>query len=88
MADFDALFFDMDGTLVESKSLARAAFYEGFGKAGYEIRLDPWPYSGRTDNDIIRLVRRSVRRWRQKKAQKKKKIIIEPVRLEIIVCLC
>ena len=53
MADFDALFFDMDGTLVESKSLARAAFYEGFGKAGYEIRLDPWPYSGRTDNDII-----------------------------------
>ena len=33
MADFDALFFDMDGTLVESKSLARAAFYEGFGKS-------------------------------------------------------
>ena len=53
MAKFDALFFDMDGTLVESKSLARASFYEGFAKAGYEISLDPWPYSGRTDNDII-----------------------------------
>ena len=53
MAAFDAFFFDMDGTLVESKSLARAAFYEGFVKAGYEISLDPWPYTGRTDNDII-----------------------------------
>ena len=53
MADFDALFFDMDGTLVENSSLMPAAFKQGFAEAGYEISIDPWRGSGRTDYEIL-----------------------------------
>ncbi len=82
MARFDALFFDMDGTLVESRSLARAAFHEGFAKAGYEISLDPWPYSGRTDNDIIEefLTNFGLTGERRKKAKEE---IVEYIRQSI-----
>lgn len=53
MADFDALFFDMDGTLVENSSLMPAAFKQGFAEAGYEISIEPWRGSGRTDYEIL-----------------------------------
>ena len=54
MADFDALFFDMDGTLVENSSLMPAAFKQAFSeKGGYEISLSPWRGSGRTDWEVM-----------------------------------
>lgn len=54
MADFDALFFDMDGTLVENSSLMPAAFKQAFSEAGgYEISLSPWRGSGRTDWEVM-----------------------------------
>ena len=54
MARFDALFFDMDGTLVENSSLMPAAFKQAFSEAGgYEISLSPWRGSGRTDWEVM-----------------------------------
>ena len=53
MAEFDALFFDMDGTLVENSSLMPAAFKQGFAEAGFDISVSPWRGSGRTDYEIL-----------------------------------
>ena len=40
MAEFDALFFDMDGTLVENSSLMPKAFRKAFADAGFMIDID------------------------------------------------
>ncbi len=53
MADFDAVFFDMDGTLVENSRLMPAAFQEGFAAVGYPISIDPWRGSGCTDYEVM-----------------------------------
>ena len=54
MANFDALFFDMDGTLVENSSLMPGAFKQAFEEAGgYQISLSPWRGSGRTDWEVM-----------------------------------
>ena len=41
MAGFDAIFFDMDGTLVENSSLMPAAFQKAFANAGFRIEIEP-----------------------------------------------
>lgn len=53
MVRFDALFFDMDGTLVESSSLMPAAFQQGFACHGLKIEIEPWKGSGCTDWEIL-----------------------------------
>lgn len=53
MARFDAIFFDMDGTLVENSRLMPAAFQQGFAKYGYTISIDPWRGSGCTDYEVM-----------------------------------
>ena len=53
MVRFDALFFDMDGTLVENGVLMPAAFQEGFAKHGLKIEIDPWKGSGCTDWEVM-----------------------------------
>ena len=53
MARFDALFFDMDGTLVENGVLMPAAFQEGFAEHGLKIEINPWKGSGCTDWEVM-----------------------------------
>ena len=53
MADFDAVFFDMDGTLVENSKLMPAAFQQAFAAAGYEIDIQNWRGSGCTDYEVM-----------------------------------
>lgn len=53
MAQFDALFFDMDGTLVENTKLMPAAFQKAFAIFGYDISIDPWRGSGCTDYEVM-----------------------------------
>ncbi len=53
MANFDAVFFDMDGTLVENSKLMPAAFQKGFTAFGYPISIDPWRGSGCTDYEVM-----------------------------------
>ncbi|MBQ6517801.1 MAG: HAD hydrolase-like protein [Anaerolineaceae bacterium] len=53
MARFDALFFDMDGTLVENSSLMPGAFQQGFANQGLKIQTTPWKASGCTDWEVM-----------------------------------
>ncbi|MBR6088953.1 MAG: haloacid dehalogenase-like hydrolase [Anaerolineaceae bacterium] len=53
MRNFDALFFDMDGTLVENSSLMPAAFQAGFANQGLQISISPWKGSGCTDWEVM-----------------------------------
>ncbi len=53
MADFQALFFDMDGTLVDNSHLMTAAFQKVFESFGYPIQIDPWRGSGCTDYEVM-----------------------------------
>ncbi len=53
MAHFDAVFFDMDGTVVENSRLMPGAFKDAFALFGYEISLDPWRGSGCTDYEVM-----------------------------------
>ena len=53
MARFDALFFDMDGTLVENGVLMPAAFQQGFAEHGLKIEINPWKGSGCTDWEVM-----------------------------------
>ena len=53
MAVFEAIFFDMDGTLVENTKLMPAAFQKAFAEAGYPISIDPWRGSGCTDYEVM-----------------------------------
>ena len=53
MANFDAIFFDMDGTIVENSRLMPGAFKEAFALFGYEISIDPWRGSGCTDYEVM-----------------------------------
>ncbi len=53
MAKFEALFFDMDGTMVENGSLMPAAFQKAFGNAGLPIEIIPWRGSGATDYEVM-----------------------------------
>lgn len=55
MADFDAFFFDVDGTLVESSGLMPQAFKDAFARAGLDISIDPWKGSGKVDYQITRI---------------------------------
>ena len=48
-----ALFFDIDGTLVENGSLMQSAFQQGFANQGLAIEIDPWKGSGCTDWQIL-----------------------------------
>ena len=88
MAKFDALFFDMDGTLVENSSLMPAAFKKAFTEAGgYEIRLSPWRGSGRTDYEVMDqylmdypLSEEEKDRIKEKVAADVRRIVIEQVR--------
>ena len=50
---FDAVFFDMDGTIVENSRLMPGAFKEAFALFGYEISLAPWRGSGCTDYEVM-----------------------------------
>lgn len=74
MAEFDALFFDMDGTLVENSSLMPAAFKQGFAEAGYDISIDPWRGSGRTDYEILDIFLNDFDLSEERKAEEKEKI--------------
>ena len=53
MAQFDAIFFDMDGTLVDNSSLMPEAFRQAFAKLGYTIEIKPWRGSGCTDYEVM-----------------------------------
>ena len=53
MARFDAIFFDMDGTLVDNSSLMPEAFRRAFAKHGYAISIVPWRGSGCTDYEVM-----------------------------------
>lgn len=53
--NFDAIFFDIDGTLLVSNELMAGGFQKGFSKFGYEISIHPWRGSGMTDYQIIRM---------------------------------
>ena len=53
MVRFDAVFFDMDGTLVDNTSLMPEAFRRAFAKLGYTIEIRPWRGSGCTDYEVM-----------------------------------
>ncbi|MBQ4511683.1 MAG: HAD family hydrolase [Anaerolineaceae bacterium] len=53
MARFDALFFDMDGTLVENGVLMPGGFQQGFARHGLHIETEPWKASGCTDWEVM-----------------------------------
>lgn len=53
MVKYEALFFDMDGTIVENGSLMPAAFQKAFGNHGLSISIDPWRGSGATDYEVM-----------------------------------
>ena len=52
---FDALLFDMDGTLVQNAVLMPQAFQKGFARHGMNIELVPWRGSGCTDWEVMDL---------------------------------
>lgn len=52
---FDALLFDMDGTLVQNTVLMPLAFQKGFAAHGMHIETDPWRASGCTDWEVMDL---------------------------------
>ena len=49
----EALFFDIDGTLVEGGSLMPAAFQQGFANQGLAIEINPWKGHGCTDWELM-----------------------------------
>lgn len=53
MKNFDAIFFDVDGTLTTDCEIMRAGFRKAFAKHGYTISTDPWRGSGCTDYQIF-----------------------------------
>lgn len=55
MIKFDALFFDMDGTLVDHSSLMSAAFRQAFANQGLPIQTNTKKTSGCTDWEILEL---------------------------------
>lgn len=88
MTDFDALFFDMDGTLVENGSLMPGAFQQAFANHGMQIVIDPWKGSGCTDWEVMdryladfpELTEDQKEELKVKIAADAKKIVIEQVR--------
>ena len=55
MTGFDALFFDMDGTLVQNGVLMPGAFQQGFRALGLPIEIEPWRGSGCTDWEVLEI---------------------------------
>ena len=53
MAAFDAIFFDIDGTLLVNSSLMPKSMQKAFADHGFHVEIEPWRGSGRTDNEII-----------------------------------
>jgi phosphoglycolate phosphatase-like HAD superfamily hydrolase len=88
MARFDAIFFDMDGTLVENGRLMPAAFQQGFAALGLKIEIEPWKGSGCTDcevmdrylSDFPEFTEEEKEILKEKIAAEVKKIIAEQVR--------
>ena len=88
MARFDALFFDMDGTMVENGVLMPAAFQEGFAGVGLKIEIVPWKGSGCTDwevmdrylSDFPEFSEEQKEELKEKIAPEVKKSVIEKVR--------
>ena len=87
---FDALFFDMDGTLVENGKLMPAAFQKGFANQGLKIEIEPWKGSGCTDWEVMdrhlaefpELNNEQKEALKEKIAPDVKKIVIEQVRTQ------
>ena len=88
MARFDALFFDMDGTLVENGALMPDAFQKGFANQGLRIETTPWKASGCTDWEVMErylsefpeLTTEQKEELKEKIAPDVKKIVIDLVR--------
>lgn len=90
MTDFDALFFDMDGTLVENGVLMPGAFQQGFANQGLHIETNPWKASGCTDWEVMdrylsgfpELSEAQKEELKEKIAPDVKKIVIERVKAQ------
>ena len=89
MAKYDALFFDMDGTLVENSSLMPSAFQQGFANAGYPIDITVWRGSGCTDYEVMDiylsdfpLTDEEKTKLKEKIAADVRRIVIDRVRLK------
>ena len=88
MLKFDALFFDMDGTLVENGVLMPGAFQQGFANQGLKIETTPWKASGCTDWEVMdrylsefpKLTEEQKEELKEKIAPDVKKIVIERVK--------
>lgn len=88
MSRFEALFFDMDGTLVENSTLMPGAFQQGFADQGLKIETMPWKASGCTDwevmdiflSDFPEIDPKQKEELKEKIAPDVKKIVIERVR--------
>lgn len=52
---FDAIFFDVDGTLVENSGLMPKSVQKAFARLGMQIEIVPWIGSGKVDYQIINL---------------------------------
>lgn len=53
--NFDALFFDIDGTLLTESKLMPQGIQSAFAEKGFHIEVVPWRGVGMTDYQIVRL---------------------------------